>query len=98
VRRKAGVIARRLRAKELVLGLVLLGGCITRAEYREGVKARRTYYDATKWDLRNVYDSIPEPSRSTRKRLVDDEEESIQAAEIRAGIRDATGAIIAQGS
>jgi len=75
-----------LRRFALVALLVLAPGCITRAEYRAGVTAWRSYYDATRPDLETLYGGLAEPSRSTCLGLVSQEDATIHAAEVRAGI------------
>lgn len=72
----------------LLAGLLLSTGCVTRGEFQADVKAWRSYYDATKDDLLSQYDVLPEPVRANRLGLVRDEEAAIQAAEIRAGLRE----------
>lgn len=64
--------------------LVLTPACITKAEYSSAVRSWRSYYDATKDDLKQQYDILPEPLRTTRLNLVRDEEATIHACEVRA--------------
>jgi hypothetical protein len=78
--------SRRYPGRLVLLGLVLLAGCITRSEYAAAVKASREYYEATKDDLMSTYEALPEPIRTDRQAMVRQESVTIRAEEIRAGL------------
>lgn len=67
-----------------------LSGCISKAEYREFVKSSRAYYDeVTPAYVADVNSAdLPEQSRKNRLALPEDYLRSLEAAEVRAGLRE----------
>jgi hypothetical protein len=63
-------------------------GCVSKAEFRENVKAWRGFHDAVSPDLTKLYGAMAEPSRTTRLRTISDDEDALEKAEKRAGLRD----------
>lgn len=77
---------RGVKKTALLLVLVVTTGCISKSEYKALVESQRLYHEATKVDLRGLYETLPEPSRSTRLGTVEQQESTLRAAEERAGI------------
>jgi hypothetical protein len=67
----------------LIVVLSLAPACVTRGELAADVGAWRAYYDATRPDLERLYEAMPEPSRTTRLKLVAEQADAIAAAESR---------------
>lgn len=60
---------------------------MSKAELRSHAESRRAFFNAVVPDLRKNYSVLPEPSRSTRLRVLEEEDLALRAFEERVGLK-----------